>query len=698
MNSEPANQKSDLADKTVFLSGGAREEFSYAPGDTVGDSYILLDVLARGGMGVLFRARHIQLDKVFALKLLPPTQITTTNWKRFEIEGRALAKLEHPNVVQIFNMGVDRKGCPFYVMELLQGKAMSDYLDDDELLSLPQFLRSFSDVCAALELAHGKGIVHRDIKPSNLILESGDGAIKRTKVVDFGIALLVGQGSTNQGLTRAGEVFGSPAYMSPEQTTGTTVTFASDIYSLGCTMYSALMGSPPFRGATAVDTMIMHQNASMPLVVREDFTADQLELVNDLIAGCTEKRPQNRFESVAAVREAVNEIAGLTGSQTDISQRSKSSKSRSPNSSPADISFSETYEESENDKPRILLFTGLAMAISLIVVAAIFALQFLPSEKSSKSALTTRIVEERPTIALMDSISEKSIPTLEESSSVPQEFVDSKKPISEVLRENGKAIRIFHFPKSTRIGDLGGNSTFGASAKGDIKLDNLVPMHFSAAGCLATFPQIYNRFDNEALFELSVKNTETPPAVSTLARWKNLYALGFYDCDLSPTFVKDLGKLHLTSLRFQHSKFDPGALAAGGVLKGLNVLKVVNCEDVSKLIDALPEGKKLQILHLRSVDLKGDDIRSLAKLTALRELDLRSASISDEAFADLSRLPRIGHLAISLARYNPRLVTTLCASKSIDSLVMSNEKLTEADRQTLSRRFRHLTIDKFSGI
>jgi serine/threonine protein kinase len=702
-------QLREISDKTVFLSGGAREQISYTPGDTVGDSYILIDVLAKGGMGVLFKARHLQLDKVFALKLLPPTQITSTNWKRFEIEGRALARLEHPNVVQIFNMGVDRKGCPFYVMELLHGKAMSDCIDDDELLSLPQFLQTFSDVCAALELAHSKGIVHRDIKPSNLILEESDSAIKRTKVVDFGIALLVNQNNGSQGLTRAGEVFGSPAYMSPEQTTGTTVTFSSDIYSLGCTMYSALMGSPPFRGATAVETMLMHQNADMPKVVREDLNADQLDMINDLIAGCTEKKVEDRFENIAALRAVVdqmkNKVAGSGGPIRKNEPYRADRKDRDFAHSTHQKSPQKAYQNSDNttsaqplndNKKQIVMFAFITLlAISFIGGATVFLMQYMAHTSSRPMA---KAPEERPITALLDPFSDKSLPLLEEESKVRLAFIEAKTPISEVMQEHGKKIRVFHFPTSTKIGELEGVGSFAASARGEIKIKNLSPMHFSAGGNLAPYPQIYERFDHEALFELTVKNTETPPPVATLAKWKYLHSLGFYDSKLTDAYVKELGRLeHITNLRLQHIQFSVVALSASGLLEKLIVLKIISCDNHSELLRALAQAEKVQILTLKSVVVSGDDVDCLFKLPHLRELDLRGSTITDEGFRKLSKLP-IKNLAISLAKYNPKLVTTLSASKTLNSLVLSNEKLSEADRQTLVSRFPHLTIDSFNGL
>jgi serine/threonine-protein kinase len=300
--------------KTIVFTSQANTSIQYAIGDIVGESYILLSRLASGGMGVLFKARHLQLDRIFALKLLPPSQVSEINWRRFELEGRALAQLNHPNIVQIYNMGVDKKGCPFYVMELLEGQSMADYIQSQRM-PMEQFLQSFKDVCAALQLTHSKGIVHRDIKPSNLFMvQSSSGSssgsnIRSTKVVDFGIARLTGsEGQNLQGLTRPGEVFGSPAYMSPEQTEGKAVTAATDIYSLGCTMYAALTGHAPFKGSTAIETMMAHQVDQAPEIKRPDFNPVQNKACNRIIARCMEKSPEDRFTNVEQIAWLLNTI------------------------------------------------------------------------------------------------------------------------------------------------------------------------------------------------------------------------------------------------------------------------------------------------------------------------------------------------------------------------------------------------------
>jgi serine/threonine protein kinase len=214
-------------------------------------------------MGVVYRVQHLILDRQFALKLLAPEQINNLSWRRFELEGRSLAKLNHANIVSIYNMGVDR-GCPYFVMDWLDGISLAERIDESGPLTERESLEIFLQVCSGLSCAHANGIIHRDIKPANIML-IGKGKDTKVKIVDFGIARLQSQNANSmQALTKNGEVFGSPLYMSPEQSRGEEIDERSDLYSVGCSLFETLTGKPPFRGASAIATLMMHQEAASP--------------------------------------------------------------------------------------------------------------------------------------------------------------------------------------------------------------------------------------------------------------------------------------------------------------------------------------------------------------------------------------------------------------------------------------------------
>jgi len=217
-------------------------------GTILDERYEILDVIGSGGMGMVYRARQRFINRMVAVKVLHKGSITGTEIiKRFQQEAQAASSLTSPHVVTVFDSNVSRNGEPYLVMDLLNGSSLESLLEKEKLLPPARAIDIFLQICDALSKAHSKGIVHRDIKPSNIVLVEEDGQTDFVKVVDFGIAKILREsesGATQ--LTRTGEVFGSPLYMSPEQWRGTSVDSRTDIYSLGAVMYKTLTGVSMF--------------------------------------------------------------------------------------------------------------------------------------------------------------------------------------------------------------------------------------------------------------------------------------------------------------------------------------------------------------------------------------------------------------------------------------------------------------------
>jgi len=283
--------------------------------------YRVIEKIGSGAMGEVFRARDERLGRDVALKLIrPASSANPDHLRRFELEARAAAALNHPNIVAIYDVGVN-EGSPYIVCELLEGKTLRQLLAEGALpvrLAVDYSLQ----VVQGLIAAHDHRIVHRDLKPENLFV-TGDG---RVKILDFGVAKLQ-SGEENERsveqlttVTKSGSVIGTVAYMAPEQLRGKTVDHRSDLFSIGAILYEMLTGRRAFRGETEVDTITA--------VLREDPPESNLEEASvpasfrQIVCHCLEKEPEKRFQSARDLAFALETLADASGKVRAFRHRS----------------------------------------------------------------------------------------------------------------------------------------------------------------------------------------------------------------------------------------------------------------------------------------------------------------------------------------------------------------------------------------
>ena len=260
--------------------------------------YRITKLLGRGGMGAVYQARQIELDREVAIKVLPhimnaadPEALT-----RFKREATVMARLNHPNIVTVYDSGLNSDGHPYLVMELIDGMDVHT-LRRSGRLNLRVALNLVSQVCHALQYAHGKGIIHRDIKPSN-ILVTEDGQVK---VADFGLAKALEDASQKKeepSLTLPGALLGTPEYMAPEQKDGGPVDHRADIYALGAMLYELLTGAPP-RGACTPPSQKVQVDARLD------------EIVNRAL----QENPSARYQAASEVKQDIDSVKSTTGGE-----------------------------------------------------------------------------------------------------------------------------------------------------------------------------------------------------------------------------------------------------------------------------------------------------------------------------------------------------------------------------------------------
>jgi DNA-binding NarL/FixJ family response regulator/tRNA A-37 threonylcarbamoyl transferase component Bud32 len=269
-------------------------------GQTFADRYEIISVIGRGGMSIVYKARHKFMKRLVAIKILHPhLTLDLNNLKRFRQEAEAASALAHENVVRIYDFGLSADGETFLVMDYLDGLSLQQVVKRELSLSVARSMHIFLQICLGLEHAHANGVVHRDLKPSNVVLVKQQDGSESVRIVDFGIAKIGTPGNLN--ITMDGEVYGSPGYMSPEQCLGRTVDKRSDIYALGCVMYETLSGRPPFRSDNAFNIMNQHvRDLAQPL---SEIIPEMPAELDKIIFKSMAKDPEARQQSAAQLQD-----------------------------------------------------------------------------------------------------------------------------------------------------------------------------------------------------------------------------------------------------------------------------------------------------------------------------------------------------------------------------------------------------------
>jgi eukaryotic-like serine/threonine-protein kinase len=277
-------------------------------GTVLDNRYLILDIIGGGGMGVVYRARHQLMKRIVAIKMLHKNLVSTGDaLRRFQLEAQASSCLSLPNILTVYDFGVSPDGQPYMVMDYLDGYSLADLLENEGHLSVERTLNIFVQACAALSHAHEKGVLHRDIKPSNIMLVKFEEERDFVKIVDFGIAKLMSQNDSTQ-LTKTGEVFGSPLYMSPEQCRGKALDVRSDIYSMGCVLYKTLSGAPIFVGEELIE-LIFKQMSETPLPFKTVCPQFKIPAeLEEIVLKAVAKDPEHRFQTMDEFRAALRKL------------------------------------------------------------------------------------------------------------------------------------------------------------------------------------------------------------------------------------------------------------------------------------------------------------------------------------------------------------------------------------------------------
>jgi len=285
-------------------------------GQTLDEKYCVEERLGAGGMGAVYRARHLSMDRPVAIKVLHQRLVEDEAARmRFHMEARAAVLLQHANAVSVTDFGQTSEGCVYIVMELLEGRTLREILSREAPIETARAVSIMLQVSDAVAAAHEAGIIHRDLKPSNILVTQSADQPAVVKVLDFGIAKLAADKFEDDddatALAERSSVVGTPRYMAPEQSNGFDLTPAADVYSLGVILYELLTGMAPFTGSTPAEISQKHTN-DLPHSPREIVAAIP-EDVERVVLHALEKQSSDRPANAAEFRRELLEAAERLG-------------------------------------------------------------------------------------------------------------------------------------------------------------------------------------------------------------------------------------------------------------------------------------------------------------------------------------------------------------------------------------------------
>lgn len=619
----------------------------YKQGDIVDKVYRLGKQLGSGGMGVVFACEHIELKHQHAMKILADAAVSQENWKRFQLEAKALARLHHPSIVGIHNMGVDQGEYPYYVMDLIEGETLESLLRRNGRLPVNEALLIFIQLASALDQAHSIGIIHRDIKPANVILVKDLRNNSTTaKLVDFGIARLspkTGSTYSDQHQTASGLIFGTPIYMSPEQSTGKHVDQRSDIYSLGCSLVEALTEFPPFKGDSAFATILKHQTLTPPTLASLAPNGHFNESLEGLVQKMLAKNPAERYQSMSQVGVDLTRILkGKSILSSGLSTTANKPLVPEPDEVPPQVVTKAPNEQKDELLKTILIVAGICIVLALAGLTTITLADLKPQNPPSSKNST--VVQES------DDDSEYK---------VVARFLQNNQSLCKVGKNSlGNEVRTFTFPENHYLGYVqqDDGEPFQAMGVVEIPLDKKVSLHLQ--GVCAPFPEICKKLGNDNVNDLETITEQPAEIISYLKDWTALKHLSFFNSlvhhegfDESTISNDDVLKLDqlkgLESIGICDPKVTGEAILRLRLLKEINCLKLKNISNQRVVLEALPQYPNIQELWLINPITTDEDIEILSKNPNIQRLKLYRCSLSPACIQSLARMPGLKSISLS---------------------------------------------------
>lgn len=625
-------------------------------GDVIDGRYRVEKKLGQGGMGQVFRGHDGKLDKQVAIKVLypnTPDQII----KRFHAEAKALAALNHPNIMTVQDFGHAENGQLYLIMDFIQGDSLSTHIETRGAQTFFDCLPIFERICRGLRYAHMNNVLHRDIKPSNVMIASDRTPEDAVKLVDFGLAK---QQDKEFDLTKPGSAMGSPPYMSPESVHGQATDARSDIYSLGCTMFEMMTGRPPFQGDTAFHTMTMHINRLAPTLAEvsgKNFEED----VEYFVEKCLKKNPDERYQDMDEL------IAELNAVTDRLMHRRQSSLESLASGVYASGSHLQGRMKNADQVYKILLKS--IGVLGAVPVAAFVVLLLRPAptiETTAPDETINEIVHEA------DRINSK-----EKSQVVADDGTSAGITTVSVPGSGGEYCEIFGKLTDTQLIQQ-------LKPYEKRKAFSLRELEVSDAG--------FDRILSLNVESLSLRQMKVDDElIARIANMKKLTSLSLVECgEFPPRFLRHFKKRKLVALEFDIGKNNnhPGpAIAEIDSLRAISLSKgQINRSDVQAIVRRLP----VQILVFKECTFSDDSFADLSLCKTLVMTGSSSCTLTPRQFEDFASIPNLTAIDLHNTNLNDSTLKLFHRSKKLKMASFPSTAVTPAGIKALKEALPNL--------
>ncbi|HEY9786079.1 MAG TPA: protein kinase [Candidatus Obscuribacterales bacterium] len=595
---------------------GTKQTVPFEAGDPIVGPYTYISTLGAGGMGIVYKAKHTLLDKVVAIKMLQSDGLTGQALARFQREARVTSKLRHPNIITVHDLGATERGQPYLVMDFLEGVTLDRYIAKEGGLPVERMIFIMHQICDALELAHKNGIVHRDLKPANVMLTETDSGAVHVHLLDFGIAKMLGMDANSDSkLTKTGNIFGTPAYMSPEQCRGQPVDARSDIYSLGCMMYEMLTGVTPHVANSAVDMMVKHLSEQPPTLKEASFGRQFSPALERIVSQALKKDPNERYQTISELKSSL-----LSIEEDSVAQDQKSQDPQ------------RTIKE-HLSKP---LTIGVLSAILLVSIVAwswtASKQQAVTETKSSSetSAIPSSDTSATPSDDTSTSQSQQSIRNIPRVSPLPPLNESDDNPELDRWVRDHMASREFNAQKF---------QLYGIDDAGVEVLNRLNNLHVLRLRKTKVKGDGLKHLKNTPIVILDVAKTHiADEALPIIARIHTIQFLDLSETDVTDRGLPSLSPLELHALWINNVRITDRAMKSITAHPKLAVLHINGNKIGDAGIAYLSRLKYLWELHVERTPITDKSLKEIGKIEGMKILDLQETGITSRGLVHLENL------------------------------------------------------------